>query len=698
MGLLRSLYAGVSGLRNHQVMLDVIGNNIANVNTIGFKVGRVTFSEMFAQTLRGTTQPLANLGGTNPMQVGLGMSLNSIDTLFSQGTIETTGQVTDLAIQGNGFFILSDGEKRVFTRAGGFQFDANGYLVSPSNGLRVQGFLANKDGIIEAGTPISDIRLPLDKKIAANATSRIDLAGNLDASAEPLGTILKSTKLFAVEKAGDGSDIEGLYAKGNANEVISGMIPNSTTITITDSVVGTKTYKYVAADTAVGNGAFNSLDDLIAEINNDFGGTSFTASLNADGAIVFTDVSGGTNVLTIESNNPILNQALRSANGDLSAGSRLTDEFSHVANENDLLVDLRDENGNRLGVQVGDEITINGLKGGDPLTEYAFTVSATTTYKDFAAEIETALGLTNKDGVQISTDDGALVIYGDGGKAYELSGLDIRADDTPGTGGTPRTGFNNIFDSTPGHYQELQKAQDAQQSSSITIYDSQGNSFDLTIIFTKDVVQPNRWKWEVRVPDAITATGGSEGYIEFNPDGSLKSFRYLDGSSSLQLATGDNGTDLISIELNPGELGGFEGITQFSGANSNVLIVNQDGYGMGTLERIAIDQFGNISGIFSNGVVQLLGQIALANFNNPGGLFRTEDNLFLASGNSGDPILTTAGAGINATIISGALEQSNVDLAEEFTKMIVAQRGFQANARIITTSDDLLAEVTNLKR
>ncbi len=697
MGLLRSLYSGVSGLRNHQVMLDVIGNNVANVNTIGFKVGRVTFSETFAQTLRGTTQPLANLGGTNPIQVGLGMSLNTIDTLFSQGNIETTGQVTDLALQGDGFFILSDGNKRVFTRAGGFQFDADGYLIQPSNGLRVQGFLA-RDGKIEAGSPIGDLRLPLDKKIAPKATTRVDLGGNLDASAKPLGTILRSARMYAVEKAGDGSNVEGLFAKGNANEVISGMIPNSTTITVSDSVVGTKTYKYVATDTAVGNGAFNSLDDLVAEINNDFGGSSFTVSINAAGALEFTDISGATNILTIESNNPILNKALYTANGDINAGVRATDEFSHVANENDLLVDLRDENGNSLGLQAGDEITINALVGGNAITPQAFTVAATTTYKDFTSQLYNALGLTNEKGVEISLDDGSLIINGDGGTAYEITNLDIKADDTPGPGGTERTVFNGIFDSTPGNYTELQKAEDVKQAASITVYDPQGRPFDLTIVYIKDVTQPNRWRWEVQVPDGVTATGGDTGYIEFNSDGSLKAFRYDDGSSSLQLATGERGSNLISIELNPGQLGTFDGMTQFSGSSSNVMIVNQDGYGMGVLDRLSIDESGKIQGIFSNGIVQLLGQIALAKFSNPGGLIRTEDNIFLASGNSGDPVLTTAGDGINATIVSGALEQSNVDLAEEFTKMIVAQRGFQANARVITTSDDLLAEVTNLKR
>ncbi len=701
MGLMRSLYAGVSGLRNHQVMMDVIGNNISNVNTIGFKTGRVTFSETFAQTLRGTTQPITNLGGTNPMQVGLGMSITTIDTLFGQGNIETTGQTTDLAIQGDGFFIVTDGNNRYYTRAGNFQFDATGTLIMPGSGMRVQGYMANSDGKIEAGTPLSDIVLPFGKKIGAKATSEITLAGNLDASAEPIGNILKTDSVYAVEQ-GD-SDVAGLLATGSANEIISGMVVNNTEVTITvndGSTTLTKSYKYVAEDNGVvGNGAFHTLNDLIAEVNNDFSGMNIQASLNGSGALVFTNNGAGNVDFTIDSsNNNILARALHAGTTTLAAGgTHVTDEFSHVAREDDLLINLRNKNGQSLGLQANDEININGLVGGNSISPYSFTIAATTTYNDFANQIETALGITNEDGVEIDTD-GGLKIHADGGKIYELSALDIRADDTAGAGGTERTVFNNIFDSTPGHYTELQEAEDAQQSATITVYDTLGNAFDLTIIYTKDVTQKNRWKWEVQVPEPAQAVGGNTGYVDFNEDGSLKEFRFDDGSSALQINPGNGASTTLSIDLEAGTIGGFDGITQLAGTNSSVLLTEQDGYSMGTLDRIVIDEQGRISGAYTNGVVQILGQIALANFNNPGGLMRTKDSLFAISGNSGDPIISTAGEGINATIVSGAVEQSNVDLAEEFTKMIIAQRGFQANARIITTSDDLLAEVTNLKR
>jgi len=679
-------------------MMDVIGNNIANVNTIGFKAGRATFAETFAQTLRGTSEALANISGTNAMQVGLGMAVANVDTLFSQGNLETTGQTTDLAIQGNGFFIVSDGSNRYYTRAGDFQLDAKGNLVMPSNGKRVQGFLADSSGNIKAGTALSDIVFPPNMKVPAKATSKVELAGNLDASAKPLGTILNTSRLYAVEKAGATSKIEGLRATGSVNDIITGLIPNSTTITISDSVVGSKTYKYVDSDSAVGNGTFSSLDDLVAEINNDFGASSLTASLDANGAIQFTDVSGATNQLDIQSSNSILEKAFSSAKGDLNAGPRTSDQFAHTAGSTDLLVDLRDANGASLGLATGDEITINGLKGGNAVTPLSFTIGAATTYQDFARDIENAFSLANSQGVVINSSDGSLTINGDGGTANALSALDITADNTPGAGGTARTAFNGIFGNSSGNYIETQKAEDVKQSASYTVFDSQGNSVDLTVIFTKDTTTPNRWKWEASLPSPATATGGNSGVVEFNADGSLKSFRYDNGATALQIDSGNAGASPLTIDISGGKASDFNGITQMSGASSAVQFVDQDGHSMGILQRVSIDQFGRIDGNFSNGINKQIGQIALADFNNPGGLVRTGESLFSASNNSGIPVISTAGKSISAQIVSGALEQSNVDLAEEFTRMIIAQRGFQANARVITTSDDLLAEVSNLKR
>jgi flagellar hook protein FlgE len=180
--MLRSLFTGVSGLRNHQVRMDVIGNNIANVNTVAYKASRVTFKEGFAQLLQGASRPPGDQGGINPIQVGLGMQVGSIDQLFAQGNFETTGQTTDLAIQGDGMFVVRKGNQSFYTRSGNFQLDADGRLVSPTNGFVVQGQLY-VDGQLQDG--IQDIRLPFGQRVSAQPTTRMRLAGNLNASAPP---------------------------------------------------------------------------------------------------------------------------------------------------------------------------------------------------------------------------------------------------------------------------------------------------------------------------------------------------------------------------------------------------------------------------------------------------------------------------------------------------------------------------------
>lgn len=183
MSLLNSLFSGVSGLKNHQTMLDVIGNNIANVNSIGFKGSRVTFSDTFNQFVRSGTNPTSTSGGTNAYQVGLGMKLNSVDRNWNQGTFERTGITTDLALQGEGLFILESNGSKFFSRAGAFTFDADGNLVNPQNGAVVQGKMATADGVVPPGNSLENIQITTElKKLAAVATSETTWGGNLDST------------------------------------------------------------------------------------------------------------------------------------------------------------------------------------------------------------------------------------------------------------------------------------------------------------------------------------------------------------------------------------------------------------------------------------------------------------------------------------------------------------------------------------
>jgi len=180
---MRSLFSGVSGMQNHQTRMDVIGNNISNVNTTGFKRGRVNFQDLLSQQMSGAAKPTDELGGVNPKEVGLGMNIASIDTIHTQGSLQTTGVQTDVAIQGNGFFVMKAGEKSFYTRAATFGVDNEGTLVNPGNGMRVQGWQAKDiDGelVLNTSSQTEDLLIPVGSKIAAKATTNVDYACNLD--------------------------------------------------------------------------------------------------------------------------------------------------------------------------------------------------------------------------------------------------------------------------------------------------------------------------------------------------------------------------------------------------------------------------------------------------------------------------------------------------------------------------------------
>ena len=472
--MLRSLFAGVSGLRNHQFRMDVIGNNIANVNTVSFKSGRVTFKEGFAQLLQGASRPPGDQGGVNPVQVGLGSLIGSVDQLFTQGNVETTGVNTDIAMQGDAFFVVRKGTETYYTRSGNFQLDAEGRMVSPTNGFIVQGRMALDGNLNDT---ITDITLPFGQKVAARATSKVTVAGNLNSSA----------------------------------------------------------------------GIFND-----------------------------TDPDGG----------------------------------------------------------------------GGPL---------------------------------------------DGG-----FGPDTRA--VPANAGT----FTN---------------------GTIGMFDALGNKVDVKMWMWK--TDPNQWDWQIDEtslpagyvlgPDTPGAPLGAgvavTGRFNFDPSTALLSGSAIIGGGAAGPGVANPtitiigpGAATMSVTMNLGAavsagtvLGTLGGLTQFAG-NGTAVLRDQDGYTSGQLQNFSIDRIGIISGAFTNGVNQSLGQIVLADFNNPAGLLRTGDNMYALSGNSGGAVLGYALEGSQSFMTSGALEMSNVDLAQEFTNLIVAQRGFQANSRMITTSDSMLEELVNLKR
>lgn len=548
MSLLNSLFSGVSGLKNHQTMLDVIGNNIANVNSIGFKGSRVTFSDTFNQFVRSGTNPSSTSGGTNAYQVGLGMKLNSVDRNWNQGTFERTGITTDLALQGDGLFILESNGSKFFSRAGAFTFDADGNLVNPQNGAIVQGKMATADGVVPPGNSLEDIKITSElKKLAAVATSKSTWGGNLDSTS----SVTRS---------------ESVIESGNLNSAS-------------------------AVSDAVTNGGVTIYDDN----GNEYTLTTTYTKTAADTWDFTWDVTdkAGTSVLS----SAAAKEVIFDAGGDINATT--------------------------------------GWDGGAPPA--LETISDSTLNLNFELDLSTITQTSGTNTVSANADNNreATIVTG-----------------------------------------------------TVTIFDSLGKSHSLSVKFTKTA--DNNWNWNSSVPSASGSLTGASGTIIFESDGSIKQT-----SASTVTFVPSGGASQQNIDLNFGEK--FSGITQTS-SDSVVSALSQDGSSSATLSDVSIDNYGYIVGVYSNGYSKNLAQVMVATFANRSALAGQGENMYTVSANSGDPIIGEPGETTNSTIQSGALEQSNVDLSEEFTKMIVSQRGFQANARVITVSDSMLQETTNLVR
>lgn len=423
--MIRSMYSAVSGLRNHQTMMDVVGNNVANVNTTGFKSSTTVFQDVLSQVLRGAGLGAPGTGGTNPAQVGLGSRIAGISTDFSQGGLQRTGRATDFAIQGDGFFVTQFAGQQLFTRAGSFSVDSAGRLTTQDGGL-VQGWQADATGGVNTNAGITNLVIPVGDLVSPVQTGQVTMGGNLPAEAADGTVISNSVEVF--DGQGNPITLRLEFTKTDANE-------------------WNAVYRYVD-----GAGALQPAPPAA--------GSAIT-----DGTITF------------------------GANGELTSGFAMT-------------------------IAGG---AIPGFGAGNPIT--------------------ISLGAAG---------------------------------------------------------------------------------------------QPNR-------------------------------------------------------------------LTQF-GSLTSASILAQDGAAAGTLQSFTVSQEGLIVGAYSNGRTRAIGQLALATFANPEGLEKAGSSTYRTTVNSGLAQLGIGAQGGRGLISSGTLEMSNVDLANEFTSLIVAQRGFQANSRVVTTSDEMLQEVVNLKR
>lgn len=637
--MLRSLYSSVSGLRVHQTRMDVIGNNIANVNTLGFKSSRMTFKEAYAQTLQGSTRPVGDLGGINPFQVGLGVSSGSIDTRYTQGNLQSTGKITDLAIEGEGMFIVGNGDDRMYTRSGNMQIDSQGRLVSPMNGYTFLGLMANDEGIIPSSGTLTPITLPIGVKVPANATTEIAFRCNLGAE--------MTTSTASLDDAGT----TGITSvSGMASDGVGGR--HTITITGANATRSVNTGTNAAAIVLTG----------VERLGADLGVTDVTDfRVNVDGQV--TTIQGLTLTSSVNDLINAINSQTDGVTAELVAGQiRITRERAGVGTTN--YVTLSDINGCDITSRVFGAATFNANNG------TASTLVATDTF------VANHGGYTYVRNLDIVLDD--------------LTGL---ADEITGVGDD---GITVIANNGLSAGTSIIDTADSVHSANIDVYDEQGTRHNVVFNFYRSPTD-NRWFWEAVPESPATIANGGSGEITFNGDGSIGSFAYAGGATSMILNPNNGATTPVSISLNPGTFGQFNGITQFA-TPSTTVAYSQDGYTMGILKDITVSRTGVISGYFSNGVTRQIGQMALAQFANPGGLERDGNSLFRESTNSGLAIVGYAGATFTDVIMPGSLEMSNVDLSEEFTEMIITQRGFQANARVISTSDEMLTELVNLRR
>ena len=713
--MLKSLYAGVSGLQSHQIAMDVESNNIANVNTTGFKYSRANFSNLLAQTKSIATAPQGDLGGKNAVQVGLGSTVSSMTTIFSQGSIQNSDKNTDVAIQGDGFFIVSPdgGNTYKYTRAGDFKFDANGNFVD-NNGFITQGWL--RDPItkkVDSTAPITNINIPPGLTTPASPTAEVVLKANLNSgplveSFSPAYT-LSSTALTVEPAASDSNstavnsgDLGVMFNEaGQAFSLQSnqGFWASYKDATLVAPAAGTGTGGLditLNIDAELGLGT--AVNITAADTGTISGNASaFVAAINAKSATTGVTASASVgNVITLTNTNAL-------------------DSASHNI---DLVVNAGDDSGLATGAdttayryQYTTSTGVNNVGGDDTFRTMAELRSA---MQDDARNFgNTQLGNTgtNGNGITIEVDEA--------GK-FKMQNLNTTADDydmnfnitsftDKRTGvvvtenpnfSTAMKAMNSVLTAGSAGTSYSQSINAATHSSSIDIFDSLGSKHTLRMEFRKvqlDTSTGSAWDMVISVPtpatiDTILPRNEKTGSVRFNNDGSIASL--IPGNISF---SGNNGSaPEQQVKLEFGTINNFDGMTSFD-SRSSTSGISQDGFTGGDLVGVRIDQSGTIVGSFSNGRSFGLAQIGMSKFTNNEGLATEGGNIYIQTANSGDPTIGTAATSGRGFIQSSALEASNVDLSRSLTQLIIIQRGYQANGKTITTSDQLLQTLIGLK-
>ncbi len=716
--MLKSLFSGVSGLQSHQVAMDVEANNIANVNTVGFKYSRANFSDLLAQTKAIATAPQGQLGGKNPVQVGLGSTVSSMTRIFSQGSVQNSDKNTDVAIQGDGFYIVSpdSGNTYKYTRAGDFKFDANGNFVD-NNGFIVQGWLRDEaTGKVDSTAPITNINIPPGLTTPAQATAEVILKSNLNS-----GPIVENYSPAYEVPSGPPPALPTLPAlDANGNAIASGDL----------GVMFNETGEAFSLQTDQGVWiAFESSTVTGTGGDNDGDGQAGVDAGAAELDIEFTLDDGTTHQITTSgglATNSFAQNGARyvSAINAQTSITGVTASYDTVTNQI-TLINTNSSSSASHNIRLTANTATSGLASTDDhTTAYRYRydptgssapVGADKTFKTIA-DLRNAMEVQAQDNdgdgllgnIEVSVNDqGKLEISNPGGSAEDYD-VNLQITSIIESGVTENSRFitnmsalNSVLPVASGGKAFSQSFNAATHSSSIDVFDSLGSKHTLRMEFRKtavDAATGATWDLLVSVPqpgtiDTVAPTNEKTGSVRFNNDGSLATYN----PPNISFTANNGSAPDQQISLGFGTANSFDGMTSFDSPSSTSGI-SQDGFTGGDLVGIRIDQSGTLVGSFSNGRSFGLAQIGMAKFTNNEGLGTEGGNIFVQTANSGDPIIGTAATAGRGFIQAAALEASNVDLSRALTQLIVVQRGYQANGKTITTSDQLLETLIGLKR
>lgn len=674
--MMRSLYSGVSGLKTHQTRMDVIGNNIANVNTTAYKSKQCNFSDMLYQTTQAASGPNANAGtgGINPRQIGLGVKTAAINTtITTEGATQSTGNPFDLKLTGEAFFVVSDGTNTYYTRDGSFDVDEAGNLCMASTGYIVQGWGVDSDGNIVQGS-VSNLNVMSRSTYDPAATTKATVSGIIDNNDTNLQTkngkimnlqvydnlgyeynlqfgILPQTKVsndtrdilnteneYALPEKlykVDTSSLKYSYEVDGEERILSSA-DSPDLITALDKEVWAHISGGTAKGTITGNHTLGANDSAVTITIDD----KFLTAYNLDlltysalkGQVLTVTFSGDTGYVTSTSAptyplSPDLNistisddaVALFYTPGTAANGSQECTRKTNMSAVTSIKQNYDDDDGNAI-------------------TDYIF--------KDNAGK-----EITNDDGSEISSE-----LYSDILKVLGLG--------------------------TENKTQNVYTTQEAKETSSVD-----PGKFTISLLSMTDSAGA-----EVNI-DSLLNNGTTSWDLIYNTDNGK--FDYVGESGNdaftLSLSSIDSKFSNVTIDMSDTTNVDNEG-------KSTVTALKDDGRKVGTMTGVSIANDGIITANYSNGMSATLGQICVGTFANAMGLENEGDNLYSATANSGDCVTVDIKASGTGYMTTGVLEMSNVDLSQEFTDMITTQRGFQANSRIITTSDTLLEELVNLKR